>query len=133
MLQGQRYQNCIRTEKGYCAIQWKQSSTTSPDPFQVGASPTTAVGADGTTCAVYIFIPSMSPDGIKQIPVPPGTSGFQSQMCGIDFGIEGSTTGITQALVTRKQPFILGVYTDTTTSLTPAVTGFNLDYTQIPC
>ena len=35
MLQSQIYNNCIRTEKGYCAIQWKESSTTSPDPFQV--------------------------------------------------------------------------------------------------
>ena len=36
-----------------------------------------------------------------------------------------------------KQPFILGVYTDSTTSLAPAssvpTTGFNLDYTQLPC
>ena len=24
LLQGMNYKNCIRTEKGYCAIQWKQ-------------------------------------------------------------------------------------------------------------
>ena len=101
LLQGQTYVNCIRTEKGYCAIQWKQSSTTSPDPFQVGASPTTAVGSSGSTCAVYIYIPNLSPDGIKPVPVPPGIAGFQTQMCGIDFGVEGATTGITQALVCK--------------------------------
>ena len=36
LIQSLTYQNCIRTEAGYCAIQWKESSTTSPDPFQVG-------------------------------------------------------------------------------------------------
>ena len=36
VLQGMNYQNCIRTEKGYCKIQWKQSSTTTPDPFGIG-------------------------------------------------------------------------------------------------
>ena len=101
LLQSQTYQNCIRTEKGYCGIQWKQSSTTSPDPFQVGAAPTTAVGSDGSTCAVFIYIPNLSPDGIKPVPVPPGISAYQSQMCGIDFGVEGALTGITQALVSK--------------------------------
>merc|ERR1719188_2404576 len=36
LLRTQIYNNCIRTEAGYCAIQWKESSTTSPDPFDVG-------------------------------------------------------------------------------------------------
>ena len=31
-----------------------------------------------------------------------------------------------------KQPFILGVYTDTV-PLPTVATGFNLDYTQLPC
>jgi len=135
LLSGQTYVNCIRTEKGYCAIQWKESSTTSPDPFQVGASPTTAIGANGasgTACANFIFIPNLSPDGVRPIPIPTGTLAFQSQQCGTNFGIEGMGT-IASALVTRSQPFILGVYTDTTTGLTPGNTGFNLDYTQLPC
>merc|ERR1719410_929611 len=29
-LNDQEYNNCIRTEKGYCSIQWKESSSTSP-------------------------------------------------------------------------------------------------------
>ena len=101
MLQAQTYQNCIRTEKGYCAIQWKQSSTTSPDPFQVGTY-TPSAGSSACTGG-FIFIPNLSPDGINGIPVPPGISGFQSGMCGILFGIEGMTGTITQALVSKYQ------------------------------
>merc|ERR1712088_91030 len=48
-LQAQYYTNCIRTEKGYCSIQWKQSSTTSPDPFGILGTTTTAAGAGGSS------------------------------------------------------------------------------------
>jgi len=138
LLAGQRYNNCIRTEKGYCAIQWKESSTTSPDPFGVGAAPTTAIGANGATptaCLTgYVNIPALSPDGIQKIPIPPGSAqAYQSQVCGVNFGIEGMGT-ISSALVSRSQPFVLGVYTIAPgTDLTTAATGFNLDYTQLPC
>ena len=88
MLQSQIYNNCIRTEKGYCAIQWKESSTTSPDPFQVsvklesltdsglhfdfdfvqvGSAPTSAIGANGATatlCPEFILIPNLSQENI---------------------------------------------------------------------
>ena len=40
LLQSQDYTNCIRTEEGYCSIQWKESSTTTPDPFSFGVQPT---------------------------------------------------------------------------------------------
>merc|ERR1712079_648100 len=138
LLQSQIYTNCIRTEAGYCAIQWKESSTTSPDPFGVGASPTTAIGANGATptaCLTgYVNIPALSPDGIQKIPTPPGSAqAYQSQVCGVNFGIEGMGT-ISSALVSRSQPFVLGVYTIAPgTDLTTAATGFNLDYTQLPC
>ena len=100
MLQSQTYVNCIRTEKGYCGIQWKQSSTTSPDPFEIQPStPASNVVSNGGTCAAYIYIPNLSPDGIKPVPVPPGISGYQTQMCGVGFGVEGGT--LTQALVSK--------------------------------
>jgi len=133
LLQSQIYTNCIRTEAGYCAIQWKESSTTSPDPFGVGASPTTQIesnGCDASAAGAFILIPNLSPDGIQKLPVPVGAQGYQSQQCGSNFGIEGMGT-IAQPLVTRQQPFILGVYSDTTAQ--PSLTGFNLDYTQLPC
>ena len=95
ILAGQRYNNCIRTEKGYCAIQWKESSTTSPDPFSLDSI--TVAGANGQPPApaflcdtAYIAIPNLSPDGVLPIPVPIGSSqAFQSQQCGTNFGIEG--------------------------------------------
>jgi len=133
-LQSQIYNNCIRTEKGYCAIQWKESSTTSPDPFGVGASPTTQIesdGCDATANAGFILIPNLSQDGIQKLPIPVSTTyAFQSQVCGSNFGIEGMGT-IAQPLVTRQQPFVLGVFSASTAM--PGATGFNLDYTQLPC
>jgi len=127
LLQSQVYNNCIRTEKGYCGIQWKESSTTSPDPFDVG----TGTSIDATSCADFIFIPNLSPNGIAEIAVPVGSLAFQSEQCGSNFGIEGMGT-IATALTSRQQPFVLGVYTGTTTFTAPT-TGFNLDYTQMPC
>merc|ERR1719445_93242 len=130
LLRTQIYNNCIRTEAGYCAIQWKESSTTSPDPFDVG----TGTSIDATACpGALIFIPNLSPNGLSEIPIPVSPAlAFQSEQCGSNFGIEGMGT-IASALVTRQQPFILGVYTDTTSTFTSPTTGFNLDYTQLPC
>merc|ERR1712141_369140 len=133
MLTSQYYTNCIRTEAGYCAIQWKQSSTTSPDPFGFIITTSTTAGAGGSSTTLctsgFVAIPDLSMDGITAINVPLGVSAFQSEVCGSVFGVEGQTTSA--ALISRKQPFILGVYTDTTTA--QPGTGFNLDYTQIPC
>merc|ERR1712117_393896 len=141
-LTSQYYTNCIRTEKGYCAIQWKQSSTTSPDPFGILGTTTTAAGAGGSSTTLctsgFVSIPDLSMDGISSIahPIPSpisltsyGTQAFQSYMCGTIFGLESQTTSA--ALITRKQPFVLGVYSDTTTA--QPGTGFSLDYTQLPC
>jgi len=135
MLNSQYYTNCIRTEAGYCRIQWKQSSTTSPDPFEIlGTTPAGTVAAAGgsatTLCtAGFITIPDLSMDGIGKIPVPYGIQTYQSTMCGKVFGIEG--TDVAAALVSAKQPFTLGVYTDAATA--EPGTGFNLEYNQLPC
>jgi len=135
LLQSQYYTNCIRTEAGYCAIQWKESSTSSPDPFQMTLSPSTnaAAGTPPTSVcpASFIYIPNLSPDGITSLPVPASAMEFTSTMCGGAFGIEA--TAIPLALVSRTMPFVLGVYTDTTTTLTSPTTGFSMDYTQIAC
>merc|ERR1711915_381679 len=128
LLKSQYYTNCIRTEAGYCAIQWKESSTTSPDPFDVG----TGTSIDATGCDEFIFIPNLSPDGIRENSFAPVAAAFQGEVCGSNFGLEGMGT-ISSALVTRQQPFILGVYTSPTSTLTAPTTGFNLDYTQLPC
>ena len=59
----------IRTEKGYCAIQWKESSTTSPDPFGLdsitgaaanGAGPGSTAAPAAVACdTAYINIPTL--------------------------------------------------------------------------
>ena len=86
MLQGMNYQNCIRTEEGYCAIEWKQSSTTTPDPFGIGTEAAATAAAAAATPVIttgtgdiesndcsgtngYIGIPNLSPDGINPIPI----------------------------------------------------------------
>jgi len=140
MLRAQYYTNCIRTEKGRCGILWKTSSTTSPDPFAIVAAGTTQASAgsgpspaDLTCAAGFVAIPGLSMDGITGIPVPLAVGqAFQSFMCGNIFGVEGQTTEA--ALVSRVQPFIVGVYTHATTNQPSTTsTGFNLDYTQLPC
>ena len=96
-LQSQYYTSCVRTEAGYCAIQWKQSSSTTPDPFGiVGPTIATQAGSGtnpGQLCGSgFVAIPSLSMDGITGIPVPLGNQAFQSIQCGGVFGVEGQTT-----------------------------------------
>ena len=101
LLQSQYYTNCIRTEQGYCAIQWKESSSTSPDPFGVGSTITQVEsdGCDGLNG--FILIPNLSQDGIQKLPIPVSTTyAYQSQVCGSNFGIEGMGT-IAQPLVSK--------------------------------
>lgn len=133
-LKAQYYTNCIRTEKGYCAIQWKESSIASPDPFGIGAAATAAAGgaaaAGATACPLgFLAIPDLSMDGYTSIGGL-GDRPWQSIMCGAAFGV--SSSPVPSALITRKQPFIVGVYSSTSDQ-PAATTGFNLDYTQIPC
>ena len=66
----------------------------------------------------YVFIPDLSPDGLAAFPsastANPGVAhqAFYSTVCGTNLGLEGTTIPLT--LVSAKQPFVLGVYTDTT-------------------
>ena len=95
MLSNQYYTNCIRTEAGYCRIQWKQSSTSSPDPFGILGTTTASAAAGGSATTLctsgFVSIPDLSMDGFGKIPVPYGIQTFQSTMCGSVFGIEGQT------------------------------------------
>ena len=94
MLKSQYYTNCIRTEKGYCSIQWKQSSTASPDPFDIlgTVTATAAAGGSATLCTNgFVAIPDLSMDGVTSIGGL-GVKAFQSVVCGTVFGIEAQTT-----------------------------------------
>ena len=93
--------NCIRQEKGYCRIQWQQSSSTSPDPFQLDitiAAATTASGNAGTTTIcyqAYVKIPDGSFNGITGMNPGLVTWPFQNLWCGSDLGLQGSAAPAT--------------------------------------
>ena len=86
--------NCVRQEKGYCRIQWKENSVSSPDPFQLdtqtGGSTLAAGGATpaaAVTCALaYVTIPEGSETGVSAL--NPTLSGFtyQTTWCGANLG-----------------------------------------------
>jgi len=130
VLQGMNYQNCVRTEKGYCKIQWKQSSTTTPDPFGIGTD-LTVIESDG--CAAlngYVGIPTLSPDGVLPISTAAtNTDAYQNQVCGGWFGIDETVTPA--PLVSAQQPFVMNIWT--TAGTAQPGTGVNMDWTQQPC
>jgi len=140
MLQSMDYENCIRTEAGYCRIQWQESTVTSPDPFGILSTTPAATGADAggaadATLATehncykgHISIPDMSMNGLSSLAVPLAVQSYQDMMCGAMFGIEGQDVPV--ALVSAKLPFRLGVYS---IAADDPGTGFSLDYTQLPC
>jgi hypothetical protein len=132
LLNSQYYNNCIRTEEGYCKIQYKESTGQTPDTFSMNASPVTNAEASSGGCPVgFVYIPNLSSDGINALTIPASTESFISYQCGGVFGLDA--TAVSLALTSVTKPFLVGVYTDTTTTLTAPATGFSLDYTQLPC
>lgn len=131
-LESQDYQNCFRTEKGYCKIQWKESSTTSPDPFGIGPT-ALMVKAESGVCSTahfgYFGVPQLSSDGVTAISGAP--LGFQSQVCGSVFGIDENTTPST--LISAQLPFVANVFSDTAANGQQNGAGFNMEYTQLAC
>eukprot|EP00095_Tigriopus_kingsejongensis_P000514 maker-scaffold1854_size26324-snap-gene-0.2 protein:Tk00514 transcript:maker-scaffold1854_size26324-snap-gene-0.2-mRNA-1 annotation:"PREDICTED: uncharacterized protein LOC100161421" len=112
LLRAQNYNNCIRQEEGYCTFQVREAGTITPDPFLLSAPPNAALSA----CQIlsHIVIPS------------PAASMF----CG---GVLNTAAGNTVPGLVTSTPgsaFQVGVVT-LNADLT-GITGFNLDYTQIP-
>ena len=134
-LANQDYNNCIRTEQGYCSIAYTAVSTTS---FQVSGQnpPATATGVVGPTCTLdFITIPQG--DSCSS---PDPTSTFE-RFCGsLLTNAIGTTTG---SVCQSKSPFRVGVTFDGTEvdvvpPSPPAVTveyskGFYIYYTQTAC
>jgi len=131
LLNSMYYNNCIRTEAGYCKIQYKESTGQTPDTFGLKASSGNAEASAGGCPASFLFIPNLSSDGINALTIPASTESFISFHCGGVLGLDG--TAVSLALTSVTKPFLVGVYTDTTTALTSPTTGFSLDYTQLPC
>jgi len=128
---GLYYNNCIRTESGYCKIQYKESTGTTPDAFAMKASSGVAESSADGCPSSYLYIPNLSGDGVQALSTPSSPEAFISTHCGGVLGIDN--TPVSLALVSATLPFIIGVYTDPATALTSPTTGFSLDYTQLPC
>ena len=103
--------NCIRQEEGYCRIQWDQSASTSPDPFQMdtqtaAASAIAAGGVYAVTPAAspcllsYVIIPDGSDNGIAPLNSVLSGLAFQNNWCGADLGYTGTTA--TPSAITCK-------------------------------
>ncbi|XP_059078469.1 uncharacterized protein LOC131876939 isoform X2 [Tigriopus californicus] len=113
LLTKQNYNNCFRQVEGYCRLQIRESSVTTPDPFALSAPPTMAE----TTC-----------QELSTLSFP---SGIHSGYCGGALNtVDGSTDPVAQTSVPGS-PFQVGLRTLETTLAD--LTGFSLDYKQIPC
>ena len=130
-LADQNYNNCIRTESGYCSISYTSVST---DSFQISlitptASPA-AIGAVGDSCTLdYIVV---SEGGSTA-----GATTNYDRFCGSLLVHTAGTTA--QTIITQKMPFQVGVNFDGTEldEDSPAGTewskGFSLYFSQTAC
>jgi len=120
-LADQSYVNCIRQEEGYCSIGYSSSTTTFKVSGTTADSPQIMKGDECTTD--YVFIPRAGPT------TAPGSNNYD-RFCG---GLLSSATAA-NTLLTRRLPFQIGVYFDSTEkSPSTAVEnslGFSIDYTQ---
>jgi len=124
MLQSQQYSACVRQEYGYCSIAYSQSTTTSPDAFEMDCTP--CIAGEGASTAdvcttAYIKIPGGSFDA--------PTSLRSAQLCGSLLANDGSSAPA--PYTTSQLPFRVDVL-GAAAAISPA-TGFNLDYQQQAC
>ena len=126
-LANQDYTNCIRTEQGYCSIEY----TPVNGKFQVSGSTTAPLAANvGDTCSRdFIIVPGLGTTA-------GATSNFD-RLCGSLFStIDTSAIGTT--VFANKQPFQVGVYMDSgetnpATTTLEASLGFYIYYSQTAC
>jgi len=119
----QNYQNCIRTEEGYCSISYAAIA------FSVSSTPPVTTSLVDTACTMdYVLIPqgSTTTTSIASL----------SRYCGV-FLNPAAATAANAAVVTQAQPFQIGVVFDATEVSNPAATGvelgtigFAIGYTQ---
>ena len=126
ILAGVTYDLCVRREHGYCGIQWSESATTSPDPFDLNDGSTADALVGGTTASAsdtYLAIPG-SVNGLY------GGLAFSDDAQSIAANIDETSSSI-QAF---GMPFSITVnsYGTISTAISGAL-GFNLVYNQVPC
>jgi hypothetical protein len=113
LLQSQQYKICFRTEAGYCKIAYRENAATSPDSFLLENDSANA-----------------------EITCPGSNISFQIKesatvtICGTQF-CDADESPVDCTVTTDQIPFEFNVYVDNTAA--NGYTGFNLDYTQIPC
>ncbi|XP_037085523.1 uncharacterized protein LOC119106035 [Pollicipes pollicipes] len=120
-LASQRYAICVRTNAGFCGIQYDACSAL--NNFTVSES----LGAvKGSSCTDdFLTIATVTPDGFTGTP--------QDRHCGTEWS--GDTSGVGPG-VTFSRPFVVYVRfndNETTVEQEGSNRGFCLDYTQVPC
>jgi hypothetical protein len=142
MLDLQNYKTCFRQELGFCTIQFHQSGTTTPNPFQLLGGPFTAaangVGATMTagkslqgSAAMMCTNNFVQIDGIRY--------------CGSFLNTITAQVNNGNA-ISRQSPFsvltvsnfavkggAVGDMNQYTGTATAGVTGYSIDYTEVPC
>merc|ERR1719210_390104 len=114
------YTVCVRREVGICGISWRESDTTSPDPFDLDAVLTAGVGFGANTAVdAFIQIPGAECDYYSGLVL--------SNDCTATIA-SGDTSGA--AVTAYGMPFELGV---NMVIAVAGVGGFHLDYNQVPC
>ncbi|XP_040583175.1 uncharacterized protein [Lepeophtheirus salmonis] len=112
LLASTAYDSCIRNERGFCSVRYTESATAVPDPFIIGAD--AAGRTDGSNCADARLVISGS---------------VSSVVCG-NFLTQVDASMMASQVIANNVPFNLRLET---TNILNAQTGYNLDYTQIPC
>ena len=125
-LANQEYTHCIRTEQGYCSIEY----TPVGGNFGLSGTAPTAIAYVGDPCSQdYLVIAGGGSSA--------GATTNYDRFCGSLFSTSNAaTSGAT--LYTNKQPFQVGVYTDGSELNTPSTTsessvGFYIYYKQTQC
>ena len=86
--------NCVRTGKGYCRIQWQSNAATSPNSFQLDATAGTEATTGLNACPLsYVEIPNGSQNGQTALNSGISPLAFQSVWCGDELGISGQPVG----------------------------------------
>lgn len=113
LLQSQQYKICFRAEEGYCKIAYRQNSASSPDPFLLeNDTSNSEITCPGSNVSFQL----------------PGSATVT--ICGTNF-CNTDESPVACTVTTDQIPFEFNVYVDNTAAA--SLTGFYLDYTQIPC
>ena len=122
MLLDQFYSNCIRQNEGFCYVDFSQNAVSSPLPFKL-STPAIAFRNVGTCNARRVHI---STD------VETTTTNNVDTYCGGMLSLKQGDTDDGKVRATVR-PFELVTFSRATGTVDATVTGYKIDYTQVPC